>query len=164
VLRGWMWQWHCRKHEFGLGSYVSPFPTLYSPRPGSGAAGQWGSDLQPAKHFGPRTPREKSKSPERLFFAGILKLFLDHRFSSTPCCKAPIRAYFNLECYAYLLYPHVIRFIYSGFHLAPQLASRAAGAPPARGTRGAVGGTGHIVTRNRQGPFSEFSNFDYLQS
>ena len=53
---------------------------------------------------------------------------------------------------------------YSGFHLAPQLASRAAGPPPARGTRGAVGGTGHIVTRNPQGPFSEFSNFDYLQS
>jgi hypothetical protein len=51
---------------------------------------------------------------------------------------------------------------YSAFHFDPQLASRAAGAPPARGTRGAVGGTGHIVTRNRQDPFSEFSNFDYL--
>jgi hypothetical protein len=53
---------------------------------------------------------------------------------------------------------------YSGFHLAPQLASRAAGAPPARRTRGSVGGTGHVVTRNLQAPFSEFSNFDYLQS
>ena len=44
------------------------------------------------------------------------------------------------------------------------MASRAAGAPPARGTRGAVGGTGHIVTRNRQDPFSEFNNFVLLQS
>ena len=53
---------------------------------------------------------------------------------------------------------------YSGFHFDPQLASRAAGAPPARGTRGAVGGTGHIVTRNRQDPFSEFNNIILLQS
>jgi hypothetical protein len=44
------------------------------------------------------------------------------------------------------------------------LASRAAGAPPARGTRGAAGGTGHIVTRNRQGPFSEFNNIILLKS
>jgi hypothetical protein len=54
--------------------------------------------------------------------------------------------------------------LYSGFHLAPQLASRAGGAPPARGTRGAVGGTGHVATRNRQDPFSEFDNIILLQS
>ena len=53
---------------------------------------------------------------------------------------------------------------YSGFHFDPQLASRAAGAPPARGTRGAFGGTGNIVTRNRQDQFSEFNNIILLQS
>jgi hypothetical protein len=77
----------------------------------------------------------------------------------------------NLSCdlHLYLYYTGTLysdyAVQYSGFHFDPQLASRAAGAPPARGTRGAVGGTGHIilffVTMNRQGPFSEFSNFDY---
>ena len=51
---------------------------------------------------------------------------------------------------------------YTRFHFDPQLASRAAGAPPARGTRGVVGGTGHIVTRNRQDPFSEFNDIILL--
>jgi hypothetical protein len=59
---------------------------------------------------------------------------------------------------------HMITYGYSGFHFDPQLASRAVGASPARGTRGAVGGTGHIVTRNRQDPFSEFNNTILVQS
>jgi hypothetical protein len=53
---------------------------------------------------------------------------------------------------------------YSGFHVDPELASRAAGAPPGRSTREAIGGVGPIVTTSRHKPFSEFSNFDYLQS
>jgi hypothetical protein len=56
-----------------------------------------------------------------------------------------------------------IRILYSGFLYEPQLASRDAGAPPARRVRGAVGGTGHIATRNRHGPFSfSFSEFDNM--
>ena len=53
---------------------------------------------------------------------------------------------------------------YSGFHFVPQLASRAAGAPPARGTRGAVGGAGHIATtiRHKQGGFMNEVSYFFL--
>ena len=53
---------------------------------------------------------------------------------------------------------------YSGLHLEVELTSRDGGAPPGRSAREAIGGVGPIVTTSRHKPFSEFSNFDYLQS
>jgi hypothetical protein len=63
--------------------------------------------------------------------------------------------------------PRVLRYLvfasrYSGFLYEPQLASRDAGAPPARRARRAVGGTGHVATRNRQEPSSEFGDVDFF--
>ena len=52
--------------------------------------------------------------------------------------------------------------MHSRLHLEVELTSRDGSAPPARGTRGAVGGAGHIATTIRHKPFSEFDNIILL--